>query len=61
MVDLFEHPTIGLLAARLSHEEPSREQAQQEAARFEKRMTGQQRQRQRLKQRKRTLKGERIK
>ena len=53
MVDLFEHPTIGSLAAQLSHEEPSLEQAEREAARFEKRMTGKQRQRQRLEQRKR--------
>jgi len=58
MVDLFEHPTIGLLASRLSREEPSLEQAEQEAARFEKRMTGQQRQRQRLEQRKRVVKVE---
>ena len=57
MVDLFEHPTVGSLAAQLSKEEPSPEQVERQAARFEKRMTGKQRQRQRLEQRKRALKG----
>ncbi len=58
MVQLFEHPTIGSLAAQLSQEEPSTKQAARDASRVEKRMVGQQRQRQRLEQRKRALKGQ---
>jgi acyl carrier protein len=58
MVQLFEHSTIGSLAAQLSREEPAPEQAAREASRVEKRMIGQQQQRQRLEQRKRALKGE---
>ncbi|HEX7333864.1 MAG TPA: amino acid adenylation domain-containing protein [Pyrinomonadaceae bacterium] len=50
VIDLFKHPTIGSLAARLSHEEP---QPEHEAAHFETRMTGKQRLRERLEQRKR--------
>jgi hypothetical protein len=57
VVDLFEHPTVVSLAAQLSHEEPSPAQEERQAARFEKRMTGKQRQRQRLEQRKRAVKG----
>jgi aryl carrier-like protein len=58
VVDLFEHPTIGSLAAQLSREEPSRAEAELQAARFEKRMTGKQRQRERLEQRKRVVRVE---
>ncbi|HEX7330143.1 MAG TPA: amino acid adenylation domain-containing protein [Pyrinomonadaceae bacterium] len=55
MVQLFEHPTIGALAAQLSQAAPAPEQAAREASRVEKRMRGQQRQRQRLEQRKRVV------
>ena len=53
MVDPFEHPTIGLLATRLSYEEPSLRQEQRQAARFAKRMRRKERRRQKLEQRKR--------
>jgi acyl-coenzyme A synthetase/AMP-(fatty) acid ligase/aryl carrier-like protein len=53
VIDLFKHPTIASLAARLSHEEPLSAQSEHEAADFENRMTGKQRLRERLEQRKR--------
>lgn len=53
VLHLFKHPTIGSLAAQLSHGEPSLEQANWEAAHFENRMTGKQGLLQRLEQHKR--------